>query len=903
MKMKIMSENMRMISKLAYVFLVSVSLCWAQVPFEQRADKGLLVFEAEHYHAVVDVGVQAWKLRTAPAGCSGGECMEDTGSGNSAGAAFTGNARMDYVCKFVVTGRHYTWVRFRATGGADSCHMGIDGAVNTTGDDIWTPVVKTEWAWSNKDGDGANAQLDRTWIDIPTTGLHTVNIYHRETGVFVDKILLTTDEAYVPEGEGPAETREGPGVAKGPYPSSPSADIPRYAILSWSPGEFAAKHDVYLGTVFADVNDASRANPKGVLMSQGQDANTYDPVLQFGQTYYWRVDEVNAPPTNTVFKGSVWSFTAEPVAYPIKGITATASSSQSTDMVPGKTIDGSGVNASDQHGTNDKTMWLSNIAGPQPTWIQYAFDKVYKLHQMWVWNSNQSLEAVLGLGAKDVTVEYSTDSVTWTALAGVSQFARATGTENYIHNTTVDFGGVAARYVRINIASNWGGILPQFGLSEVRFFYIPVWAREPKPASGAANVDPAVVLGWRPGREATTHQLYVGLDANSLPVAGSVGANSFDTTALALQLGQTYFWKVNEVNDAATPASWEGQVWSFSTPEYLVVDDFESYDDLCKRIFFSWVDGFGHSGSVDCGVAASGGNGTGSAVGNMQAPFAGMTIIHGGKQSMPLAYDSTGGKASSEAERAFGVPQDWTRAGVKTLVLYFYGDPGNASGQVYVKVNGTKVVYSGNANALKTPYWAQWNIELASLGANLKGITKLAIGVEGTSGKGIMYVDDIRLYRLAPPAPKEMIWIEAESGSPTAPLMTVDDPTASGGKYISTENLGITGAHLDGIAKYPFTVQGGTYRIYGRVIEPAGGGSNSFWVRLPGATMNTTPSAANDGWINWNFAVGTTWHWGDVINTDAANISVRYTLAPGTYTLEIAYREDGARLDAIVISD
>ena len=111
------------------------------------------------------------------------------------------------------------------------------------------------------------------------------------------------------------------------------------------------------------------------------------------------------------------------------------------------------------------------------------------------------------------------------------------------------------------------------------------------------------------------------------------------------------------------------------------------------------------------------------------------------------------------------------------------------------------------------------------------------------------------------------------------------------------------GDRSDGIATYNFTVQGGTYKIQGRVIEPAGGASNSFWVRLPGATMNTTPLAANDGWINWNFAVGTTWHWDEVINTDDGNIPIRYTLAPGTYTLEIAYREDGALLDAVLITD
>jgi hypothetical protein len=68
-------------------------------------------------------------------------------------------------------------------------------------------------------------------------------------------------------------------------------------------------HDVYFGTSFDAVNNATRGNPLGVLVSQGQMATTFDPpgLLAFGQTYYWRVDEV--PEEGTV-GGTVWCFTA-----------------------------------------------------------------------------------------------------------------------------------------------------------------------------------------------------------------------------------------------------------------------------------------------------------------------------------------------------------------------------------------------------------------------------------------------------------------------------------------------------------------------------------------------------------------------------------------------------------------
>ena len=57
-----------------------------------------------------------------------------------------------------------------------------------------------------------------------------------------------------------------------PAPATNAMDVPRDVVLGWTPGPYAETHDVYFGTGFDDVNDASRANPLGVLVSQGQDA-------------------------------------------------------------------------------------------------------------------------------------------------------------------------------------------------------------------------------------------------------------------------------------------------------------------------------------------------------------------------------------------------------------------------------------------------------------------------------------------------------------------------------------------------------------------------------------------------------------------------------------------------------
>ncbi len=103
-----------------------------------------------------------------------------------------------------------------------------------------------------------------------------------------------------------------------PNPANGRTEVPRDTSLSWRPGVFAEKHNVYFGTVFDDVNEAGVDDPREVLVNQNQDALTYDPSLsfdpaqdglEFNQIYYWRVDEVNTPPDSAVYKGNVWSFT------------------------------------------------------------------------------------------------------------------------------------------------------------------------------------------------------------------------------------------------------------------------------------------------------------------------------------------------------------------------------------------------------------------------------------------------------------------------------------------------------------------------------------------------------------------------------------------------------------------
>jgi len=432
----------------------------------------------------------------------------------------------------------------------------------------------------------------------------------------------------------------------------------------------------------------------------------------------------------------------EPSSYEVPNIIATASSSLNADSGPQKTVDGSGVDALDQHDTRIASMWVSAGGQQPPVWIHYEFGAVYKLDQMWIWNSNSDLESFVGFGVKTATIEYSVDGIAWTTLADVPEFARAPGTTDYVYNTAVDFGGVAARFVRITCTGSWGGG-GQCGLSEVRFFYLPVSARDPNPPTGARGVSIDTTLSWTAGREAASHEIYLGTDMQAVTegVVPFATASEAQYALEGLQLDTTYYWKVVEVNEAESPSAWDSEVWNFSTSQYVVVDDFESYtNDSPKRAFQTWIDGLGFSAD-EFFPKDNNGNGTGAIVGYDPAtgPIMERKIVHGGRQSMPLSYDGP-----SEATRTFEPAQDWTRSEITTLVVHFYGTAAN-TGQLYVKIGNIKIPYPGADSDIAAEAWTVWEIDLVSSGASLGSVSKLSIGIDGSNAGGLLFIDDIRL--------------------------------------------------------------------------------------------------------------------------------------------------------------
>jgi len=525
--------------------------------------------------------------------------------------------------------------------------------------------------------------------------------------------------------------------AEDPVPAHGETDVPRDGTLGWTPGMYAQTHDVYLGTSLDDVAAATTSDPRGVLLAQGLPDTSIDHGrLEFDQTYYWRVDEVNGAPDYSVYKGDVWTFTTEPFAYPIQGVTATSNTTSEAGQGPDRLVDGSGLNTNDQHSTRTGDMWAGTPNPDGPSYVQFEFDGLYKLHEMLVWNYNFEFEMFLGFGVKEVTVAYSTDGTNWTVLGDEVELGQGPGLATYDSPTVIPLGGAAARYVRLTVNSAWSASPTQYGLSEVRFTYIAAYPREPHPADGTTGVSPDATLSWRSGRGAGQHEIYFGTDV--------AGLDLVDTTAQSLyspdlDLGTTYYWQIVEVNEAETVPSWTGNVWSFTTQEHVVIDSFESYvdDETAGDVIWEiWIDGLVAFG----GDAANGG----SQVGHDTSPFAEQTIVHGGRQSMPLYFDNASASEISEVDRTLSPAQDWTVNGIQTLSLWFYGVQGN-TGRLYAKINnGSRITYDGPATDIGTPGWQKWNIALADAGGNLSNVTSLSIGVEG-AGSGLVYIDDIQL--------------------------------------------------------------------------------------------------------------------------------------------------------------
>ena len=174
---------------------------------------GLVVFEAENYTesqpntttgdewTLLSVDFDGTTVTTMQA-------LEDNGDLIRAGFQVD-NATMVYPISITNTGTYYVWARLWALAGGTSAYLGIEDEGDPVG--VIAPTApSSEWTWVGTKNAGQSAR-----IQIDTPGEHAFNIWMREDGLYIDRILLTTDVNYVPTGIGPAESpREQAGAAQ-----------------------------------------------------------------------------------------------------------------------------------------------------------------------------------------------------------------------------------------------------------------------------------------------------------------------------------------------------------------------------------------------------------------------------------------------------------------------------------------------------------------------------------------------------------------------------------------------------------------------------------------------------------------------------------------------------------------
>ena len=514
-----------------------------------------------------------------------------------------------------------------------------------------------------------------------------------------------------------------PKKAYEPVPPEGSKFIDVDVELNWTAGFGAKLHTVYFGDNFDDVSNAADG-PSQVL-------TRFAPgPLEPGKTYYWRIDEFDVLSTH---KGDVWTFTAAGLGGGVKG-----------EYYQGLNFNTLVLTRTDPQinfnwgGAPDTAVPEDNFSVRWSGEVEAAFTETYTFYT----NSDDGVRLWID-GIQLVN--------NWTDHGNTENSGNMDLVAGQIYSIQMehyDSSGGAVAELRWSSPRTPKQFVPQAALS------LPVRTHNPKPLNGIVGVKLTDALDWMAGDHAASHEVYFGTDREAVRNADkaspeyqgtkALGDESYDVGKLAWDT--TYFWRVDEVNDVNPDSPWVGTVWSFSTGDFLLVEDFEDYNDYAPdEIWNTWIDGFGTTTN-------------GSTAGYANPDFlAGehyveTVVVHGGAQSMPLFYDNN--LKYSEVTMTLVYPTDWTEEGVGNLSLWIRGDSANAAERLYVAISGAAVYHDDPAVA-QTTIWTEWVIPLTAFsdqGVDLTNVNTISIGLGDKNnivagGSGVIFVDNIRLYR------------------------------------------------------------------------------------------------------------------------------------------------------------
>jgi hypothetical protein len=527
-----------------------------------------------------------------------------------------------------------------------------------------------------------------------------------------------------------------PVIAWRPDPPDGARFVETNRKLSWSLGQGSFLNTVYFGLTAEAVNDPDAS---GTIVAN--DLPQYDPgPLEPGVTYFWRVDQFKQ--TGTI-RGDLWQFTTADQA---RGLQGEYFDNPDLAGAPAVTRIDPNLNFNWPAGT-EPGIDSPDAAIPVDEFsARWTGELEVDVTDTYVFSVTASDGFRLWLDGRlllDLWGNSTTD---------IRRSAPIALTAGQVCTLRMDFTedtGVAL------VQLYWESAVQNKTDARIRqlvpdgALHPPQKAHSPEPANGAVGTPWSLDLTWVAGNDATQYQLYFGDDAQAVADADTSTADIYQGiqtsttfTVGALEWGRSYWWRVDEVNDAGTVP---GIVWSFTTADYIVVDDFESYNDeegQGTRIYETWFDGWFDGSS-------------GSQVGYTDPPFAEPKIVHGGGQSMPLLYDNSVSPFYSETVREFASAQDWTVHNLATLVLYVRGKTGNAPAPLFVALEDAAghrtAVRHPDSAPVTTARWVAWQIPLSDFtGVNLAQVKKLYLRLGDSTqpepgGTGLLYVDDIRV--------------------------------------------------------------------------------------------------------------------------------------------------------------
>ena len=588
-------------------------------------------------------------------------------------------------------------------------------------------------------------------------------------------------------------------------PTDGSVQRSKVVVASWEAGDLAASHDVYLGTDFDDVNNATRdsasflGNMTQTQISFGLPVGDYPTTLEVGTTYYWRVDEINDTEAGSPWKGQVWSFSIPP---------QTAYNQHPVDSVENVTTEGTNLTWSAglgaefhlvHFGTDRAAIEESEAGtlvegtsfntGPLEADTAYYWrvdemdsqQQIYKgtvlsfttvpvidqiedetLLGWWTFDQENSMSA-LDMSGHGLHAAASGDPQ-WLAEGVLGTAVELDGND---HFTTPALAGVETNTLTITawiqprqVHHNWTGIL---------------FSRQETVTSAGLLLKASNQLAYSWLDQEETYDFDTGL---------VVPMNEWSFTALVVEPDKARLYL--DGPDLVVENLWQHAPdeltevfrlgWdSHGADRHFVgaMDDLRLYtkaltpEELAQVMALGtkpqkpvdplMIDDFegynaystGNDPNVwDVWIDGYGTTLNGSISGYTQAPFMERAITLDGGQSLPLQYDNTVA-GISEIFREFSPALNLTQDDANTFVLYVRGDSSNTAEPTDVLTvalsdgNRTAEVVAAQAGELRKAQWKKIEIPLAGLDVDVTAIDKITLSIGAAGGTGVVYIDNI----------------------------------------------------------------------------------------------------------------------------------------------------------------